>query len=190
MDLKINPEYELLLPKLSNEKYKSLKKSIKDEGLWHPITVNFQGIILDGHTRYHICVELGIETKCLHGEPYEIMDFSDPLLEKKFVIESNLDRRNLNDFQMVELGLPLLAIYEDIAKKRQGRRTDLVEHSLNSEVMLKKRHERESASIIAGMADVSYGTCVRAKVILEYGSEALKQACREERENRQFYECV
>ena len=43
---------------------------------------------------------------------------------------------------------------------------------------------------VAEAARVSPRTFERAKVILEYGSEALKQACREERENRQFYECV
>jgi hypothetical protein len=41
------------------------------------------------------------------------------LLEKKFIIESNLNRRHLNDAQKVEMGLPLLAIEEELAKRRQ-----------------------------------------------------------------------
>lgn len=167
MELKINPEYEALLPKLSLEKYFSLKNSIKADGLWHPLTVNSQGIILDGHNRFHVCVELGIEPSC------EIRDFSDPLLEKKFVIESNLDRRHLNPFQMVELGLPLLAIEEELAKRRQGTRTDLGELPANSGRMFGNTRD-----IVSEKIGVKHSIFEYAKTVLELGSEDLKEKCR------------
>lgn len=184
MELKINPEYEALLPKLSAEKYSSLKNSIKEEGLWHPITVNSQGIILDGHNRFHICVELGIGSRCLRGEPYEVRDFADPLLEKRFVIESNLDRRNLNEFQMCELGLPLLAIEEELAKRRQlegqekGREARYENVGISSFELKPKAKELQARDVVARKVGVSATTFERFRAVIELGSEALKAQCR------------
>ncbi|MBI1662537.1 MAG: ParB N-terminal domain-containing protein [Nitrosopumilus sp.] len=61
MNLSINPEYEKLVTPLLEEGYDSLKKSIKDKGLWMPIVTNKEGVILDGHHRFQICKELGMQ---------------------------------------------------------------------------------------------------------------------------------
>jgi len=176
MELKINPEYEALLPKLSLEKYFSLKNSIKADGLWHPVTVNSRGIILDGHNRYHACVELDIEPSC------EIKDFSDPLLEKKFVIESNLDRRHLNDFQMVELSIHLLPIYEELMRERMSEAgklgVEIREGRGGSFEPTLLQGEGRARDIVAGKAGISSTTFERAKAVLELGTEELKEACR------------
>jgi len=110
MKLTINPVYQSLVPRVSEREHNSIKQSIKENGLWFPIIVNDQGVILDGHTRYKICQELGIQLK--HAERV----FENEWLEKKFVIESNLKRRQLNDFQKSELGIPLERINSEIAK--------------------------------------------------------------------------
>ncbi|KER05579.1 MT-A70 family protein [Marine Group I thaumarchaeote SCGC AAA799-E16] len=90
-----------------------LKESIKKDGQWTPITINQDGVILDGHHRYRICNELSITPKTI------TKTFQNKLLEEKFVIESNLLRRHLNDFQRAELGIPLLSIEKKLAKERQ-----------------------------------------------------------------------
>jgi len=115
LDIKVNPEYEKLLPKLPEEEYAALKESIRKEGLHYPIIVNGEGVILDGHHRYRICRELGIEPKI------EVKTFSNPLLEKKFVIESNLLRRHLTTFSKIEMAKPLLEIEKELAKQRMLR---------------------------------------------------------------------
>ena len=84
MKLTVNPEYEKLVPALSNTEYASLKESIKDNGLWLPIITNSDGVILDGHHRFKACQELDIQTK------HAVRDFENKLFEKKFVIEANL----------------------------------------------------------------------------------------------------
>jgi ParB-like chromosome segregation protein Spo0J len=61
MMIKTNQEYASLVPQLSTEEYESLKQSIKENGLWVPIVVNKDGVILDGHHRYKACQELGIK---------------------------------------------------------------------------------------------------------------------------------
>ena len=108
----INPEYEALLPKLPKEEYEALKVSVQTEGLHYPIVVNAKGEILDGHNRFRICQELGLNPKI------DERHFEDKLLEKKFVIEVNLRRRHLNTFQQIELAKPLLEIEKNLAQER------------------------------------------------------------------------
>jgi ParB-like chromosome segregation protein Spo0J len=83
---------------LSKVEFDLLKQSIKEEGLHIPIVINKQGIVLDGHHRFQACKELGIPLK------YQTKEFEDSLEEKQFVIEVNLRRRQLNEFQRVEMG--------------------------------------------------------------------------------------
>jgi ParB-like chromosome segregation protein Spo0J len=61
----------------SKEEYEALKNSIKEEGLHLPITINQNGVIIDGHHRYRICEELGIEPI------FEVIDFDVGIYEKK-----------------------------------------------------------------------------------------------------------
>jgi ParB-like chromosome segregation protein Spo0J len=113
--IRINPEYASLVPKLSPEKFESLRQSIKEaNGLSYPIIVNQDGIILDGHHRYKACQELGIEPNTIAKE------FSDKLEEQDFVIDCNLNRRHLNDFQKAELALKSKPMLEAIAKRNES----------------------------------------------------------------------
>ena len=54
IQLTINPKYEKIVPPLKESEYNDLKESIKLDGLWHPITINSQGMILDGHNRFRV----------------------------------------------------------------------------------------------------------------------------------------
>ena len=92
--------------------YETLKNSISNKGLHLPIIINQDNVILDGHNRLKICQELGIEPK------YEVKDFEDPLQEKEFVIEINLKRRHLNNFQKAELEYKMEEIYKERARRR------------------------------------------------------------------------
>ena len=92
VEIKINNEYANLVPELTNEEYESLKESIRQYGLWAPLTVNQHGVLLDGHHRYKVCQELGIE-------PHrKVKEFNSELDGKMFAIDSNLNRRQLNNF--------------------------------------------------------------------------------------------
>ena len=167
MKLIINPVYQKLVPHVSEDEYKSLKQSIKDDGVWLPIIVNSNGIILDGHTRYKICQELGISPTCAERA------FGNELLEKKFVIESNLRRRQLNDYQKSELGIPLQKINDEIAKQNQGKRTDLT--SSSKEEKVEPFHAGKQTAQEIG---VSKATFERAKKIILTAPEEIKQKLR------------
>ena len=175
MSLRINPEYEKMLPKMSEEEFAQLKASILEEGQHYSIVANENLEVLDGHHRFKACYELGIEPD------FEVRKFEDKMLEKKFVIEANLRRRHLNNFQLVELAVPLLEIEKALAKKRQakdekngrenqfGLAPDDVEPSLKA----------KDAEFVAKKAGLSTRTFERGKKILENASEEDKQKLRE-----------
>jgi hypothetical protein len=112
--IKIDQEYSSLVPELSVGEYTSLRQSIKENGLYLPIIVNQNGIVLDGHHRYRVCRELGIELKT------SIREFKDRLDEQLFVINCNLKRRQLNNFQRIELALKSKEILMERAKSNMS----------------------------------------------------------------------
>jgi ParB-like chromosome segregation protein Spo0J len=175
MSLHINPEYEKLLPKMSDEEFAELKASIQTEGQHYPIVANENLEILDGHHRFKACIELDIEPD------FEVRKFEDKLLEKKFVIEANLRRRHLTKFQLVELGVPLLEIEKALAKKRQatggktGRNIQLGLAPDDAKPLLKSK----ATAAVAKKVGVSTRTFERGKKILEKASEEDKQKLRE-----------
>jgi ParB-like chromosome segregation protein Spo0J len=175
MSLRLNSEYEKLLPKMSEEEFAELKSSIKTEGQHYAIVVNEDLEVLDGHHRFRACTELGIEPD------FEVRRFDSKLLEKKFVIETNLRRRHLNNFQLVELAVPLLEIEKALAKQRQsrggknGRNLQLGIAPEDAEAESKAK----ATEVVAKKAGVSTRTFERGKKILEKASEDDKQKLRE-----------
>ncbi|MCX8153576.1 MAG: ParB N-terminal domain-containing protein [Candidatus Bathyarchaeota archaeon] len=175
MSLRVNPEYEKLLPKMSDEEFAELKASIQAEGQYYPIVVNEDLEILDGHHRFRACVELGIEPD------FEVRKFENKLLERKFVIEANLRRRHLTKFQLVELGVPLLEIEKELARNRQaptqtGVSLNEADFTLKDTPFFKKK---EAVAKVAKKVGVSPSTFKRGRKILEKASEEDKQKLRE-----------
>jgi len=175
MSLRLNSEYDRLLPKMSEEEFAELKKSIQTDGQHYPIIVNEDLEVLDGHHRFRACIELGIEPD------FEVRKFDDKLMEKKFVIEANLRRRHLNNFQLVELAVPLLEIEKALAKKRQskgGKNGRDMQLGLASEDAEPEPNSK-ATEVIAKKAGVSTRTLERGKKIMEKASEDEKQKLRE-----------
>jgi DNA modification methylase len=116
LSLKINKEYQSLVPPLSEQVFRNLKESIKEKDFWpsNPIVTSSEGFILDGHNRWRACQELGITPSVME------LHFDDKLQEKLYVINSNLTRRHLNKFQRIELALARKPILQEIAKRNQS----------------------------------------------------------------------
>jgi len=119
LELKMSATYYDFIPRPNIKDRKKLKNSIKKEGMQIPLIVNKDGFILDGHTRYEICLELGITEI-----PYEIKLFPNEELERKFVVMTNMARRHLNKFQKVELSWPLFEIEKKRAAIREKWKTN------------------------------------------------------------------
>jgi len=117
---RINASFYDFIPRPNEEDRRKLKESIIKDGVQIPIIVNDEGFILDGHTRYEICLELGIESTI----PIEIKKFHNEEAERKFVVMTNLARRQLNKFQKVELSWPLFELEKKRALERECWKTN------------------------------------------------------------------
>ena len=178
MSLRLNPVYEKMLPLMSQEEFEQLKESIRTEGQHYPIIASEELEVLDGHHRFRACRELGVEPD------FEVKHFESKLLEKKFVIEANLRRRHLNNFQLVELAVPLLEIEKVLSKDQQtqsqkrdttGIQTTEEKDSFSEFEPIKGK----TVEIVAKKAGVSTRTLERGKKIIEKASEEDKQKLRE-----------
>ena len=92
MELNINQELKELIPKLQQEEYQLLEKSIIEEGCRDSIIV-WDNTIIDGHNRYEICTRNNIPFKT------QEMDFDNIGQVKNWMIKNQLARRNLTDSQ-------------------------------------------------------------------------------------------
>jgi N6-adenosine-specific RNA methylase IME4 len=173
----IDPEYEKLLPPLPAQEREAMKESLLTEGQHHPVDINKKKIILDGHNRAILLTELGKKIKRV------VKDFPDKLTERKFVIESNLKRRHLNDFQRAELLIPLLEIEQALAKKRRLSKLK------NTKVTLAPNESNDKGKaleILARKHGISATTLMRAKTVIEKGSEELKDKVRKDKTSIHF----
>ena len=170
--LKINPKYLNLVPRMNIDDDKTLDSSIQENKVREPITINQNNVILDGHSRYSKAKKYGIKLV-----PIKRMEFEYRLQEEKYVIESNLERRHLNNYQKIELGIPLLRIEEQIAQKRKasglkkGNSPPLASKGANGE-------KGKSTQKIAKKIGVSNSTVERGKVVYENADEQLKEKLR------------
>lgn len=107
----IDDEFAALIPPLSNDEFTRLELSIINEGCRDPIII-WGNIIVDGHNRYKIC--------SIHNIPYSIrhMEFDDRFEAMLWMLQNQLARRNLNDFQRIEL----VRKFEDTVKAQAEQR--------------------------------------------------------------------
>lgn len=140
MKIKINPDLDKLVPKLSEEDDAALDKSIKENGQWlgYPLTVAPDGDIVDGMNRYKKFLKYKI------GANY-VVDKNLVTFEQKkvFVIQNVLARRHLNNWQKGLLGIELL----DTLQVKEGKKSEAIAelvpglHSRTFEKVVKIKQE-------------------------------------------------
>ena len=96
--LKIDPEFEKVIPPLTKDEYHQLEQNILDDGrIIMPIAV-WGDIIVDGHNRYRIAREYGdipfLTTQLDFANRYEVI---------AWICKNQLGRRNLSDEQKTYL---------------------------------------------------------------------------------------
>lgn len=165
--LKVNPEYFSMIPRHTKEEREALERSIiESKGPIDPIEINKNDEILDGHTRFEICNKnstghvLFFETK--------VVDLPTPLDEKIYIITKNLFRRQLTDFQKIELAKPLEELFAEKAKIRQ-----------NAGTLTSNEAKGSTTELTAKAIGVSKATYERGKKIRDKGTEQEKAKARQ-----------
>lgn len=91
----IDKEFEALIPALSQDEFRQLRENIRREGCRDPLAVwKDHDILLDGHHRYRICTQAGIEFKTVN------IELADREAAKDWIDRNQLGRRNLTPDQM------------------------------------------------------------------------------------------
>ena len=162
MNIVIDREFKNLIPPLSKEEYEGLKQSILSEGCRDALII-WGDILLDGHNRYELCTT--------HDIPFNVkqMEFDDRNDAKLWMMKNQLARRNLNDFQRIEIVDKCKDAVRAKAKERQGTRTDVANIPLKS---------AESRDELAKMSGVGHSTYEHAVTVMESAPEPVIDAVR------------
>jgi hypothetical protein len=127
--LKRDPEFQSLIPAMLDEEYKLLEKSIIKEGVRNAI-VTWHGYIVDGHHRYKICEEHGIEFETIEleiDERHKVINW---------IISNQLGRRNLLPEQKQYL---IHKMYENEKHAPHRPKNDAKGAPLKTDVKIAKR---------------------------------------------------
>lgn len=106
-----------IMPPLPPEEYAALEQSITDHGVLVPITVDEDGVIIDGHHRQEIASKLGVF--CPRRTERDLTD------EQKvsMALTLNLDRRHLSREQRRALLAASIKAEPEVSDREHGRRT-------------------------------------------------------------------
>jgi hypothetical protein len=169
-EVKIDPEFEKLIPPLESEEYKQLEENIMKDGCREALTV-WNGILVDGHNRYRICTEHHIKFQT------ENMNFPNREAVIEWILRNQLGRRNLSPTQRVELALRLKPIIQEKTQenreKNQGRPDTKKLRQKSDTVKIRTDEE------LAKLAGVSRDTIRKVELIKNEGTEEQIQRARQ-----------
>ena len=160
MSIRIDEEFENLIPPLSPEEFAQLEENCVRDGIREPLVIwkqdNGDSILIDGHNRFRI-----IAKHMLHYTE-RWMQFKDRDEAKVWIIRNQFGRRNLSAYDRSLLALKLKPMIADKAKERQnlGLKSD---EGCRTDVKLGK------------IAGVGKDTIHKVEVIESKAPEALKQ---------------
>ena len=166
-ELKISEALERVMPPLQELELKLLTNSLLTEGCRDPLVV-WDGVIVDGHNRYRICVENNIPFS------YVEMEFKDEAAARIWIIKNQLSRRNVPDFVRCEMVLPLEPELRAEGKKRQGWRKAGADVLPN----LVEGKGKTTQQTLAELAGVSHGNLDKARKLIEGADDETKELLR------------
>jgi len=164
-----DPELKSLIPPLSAEEKAQLEHNIVSSNKCHDPIILWEGVIIDGHNRYEICIKHGIEFKI------EELPLPSREAAKVWILDNQLGRRNINDAVKIELALLKAEILRKKAQENQSRaggdkKSEESLLSKSSKAEMETIHVRKST---AGDAGISEGTLHNYLQIKEHGSPEL-----------------
>lgn len=99
MQIKINETLRAYIEPLTESEYQALERSILTEGCRDALVL-WQDVLVDGHNRYQICQEHGIPFKAIENTSFRNLEDV-----KLWMIDNNLGRRSISDYQRGVLAL-------------------------------------------------------------------------------------
>ena len=170
MSIRIDKEFQSLIPPLTPEEFSQLEENILREGIRDPLVVwklpNGDSILLDGHNRMKISATHA-------GIPYQVQELTfnsrnDRREAEEWILRNQLGRRNVDKW--VRLGMAKRL--EEIEKQKGRKRMSDGAKGVPNLAQAKTRDK------MAEMVGVSHGTYEKMKAIDNSGNEEIKAAAR------------
>lgn len=157
--LRIDPEFRSLIPPLTDDEFTQLEANIIAEGCREPLIV-WNGVVVDGHNRYDICVR--------HGIPFEVREkhFADRTAAMLWMIDNQKGRRNLADIDKIALARKREELLKPIAQANRfeaGKATGRGNKKVSA-ILPRPLSTRREAAKEAGVGERTYDA---GKLILE-----------------------
>ena len=165
------PEMAELLPPLTGEQLAALEADLLKNGCYAPIIVNEDMVIIDGHNRQSLCEK--------HGIPYKmaVFSFEDLLEAKRWAIENQRGRRNLEKWELGKIALKLKPDIEAKARANQsaagGDKSEQGALFANSQKALSPVNTTQE---LADAVGIGHQTMSRVMQIDEHAPAAVKEA--------------
>ena len=168
-DLKVDKEFEDLLPVLSPEELEKLENSILQYGLLDPIKIwqepdTGEWIIIDGHNRYNILKKHKIDWH--YWQDYKIMGELETREDvKQWMLEQQLGRRNLSPEEKYDIVQKFKDMFQKRAKENQSAGGKGISNL--REVNVQKE--------MAKATGVSVGSYYKLDYVKKHGSKEINQ---------------
>ena len=111
-NIKVDQEFEALIPVLTADERSQLEANLVSDGCRDPLVL-WGNTLIDGHNRFEICTRLGIPFQTVTKE----FESRGHVIE--WIIRNQFGRRNLSSYQRGVLALRLKPIFEARALARQ-----------------------------------------------------------------------
>ena len=172
--MKIDVEFQSLIPPLTYEEKKMLEESILSEGCRDAIVV-WNDTIIDGHNRYEICTK--------HGIPFETVnrEFGSRNEVIEWIIKNQFGRRNLPMHERARLALRLKSVIAERAKSNKqeaANKMNLIVGNNVSAEFCENVLPIDTREEIAKAAGVSHDTIAKVEKIEETAPAPVVQASR------------
>lgn len=172
--MKIDVEFQSLIPPLTYEEKKMLEESILSEGCRDAIVV-WNDTIIDGHNRYEICNK--------HGIPFETVnrEFKNRNEVIEWIIKNQFGRRNLPMHERARLALRLKSVIAEKAKSNKqeaAKKMNLIVGNNVSAEICENVLPIDTREEIAKAAGVSHDTIAKVEKIEEAAPAPVVQASR------------
>ena len=129
--MKIDKEFQSLIPALSVEEFSQLEASITKEGCRDALMV-WDDTLVDGHNRYKICEKNNVKFKIKEKK------FKDKEEAKEWIIKNQFARRNLSTLDRIDLADKLRNIISEKAKEKQSEAGKLKTESSKASINTNK----------------------------------------------------
>lgn len=159
--MKINLEFQKLIPPLTYDELNILENSCLTEGIREPI-LTWDGFIIDGHNRYNIAKKHNLQYKTTEKV------FDNEQAVKEWMILNQFGRRNLSNYQRSVLALELEEMFRERGKEKQKEAGGAVCQISDKPVIDTKKE-------LAKVANVSHDTIAKVKTIQEKASPEIKE---------------